>query len=229
MSKSALFVCLEPHQEHWQLGYLDRAPKRPLILGWTVENEDADGAVPPAVVQIIARSLITSFAQVTFACTTSQSIECTDQWNLIEGDYYRQITDDHWLGRIAIFGKSSQSGMLCSTNNSRSLIRAFDDGNFPWWLQGQVLFLSMENDHCPPPDLCWNDFVQVNNDLWIENYASIRGLVGIVRPGVDGVIAGIHIHDNERCAHLLASLETHSRAAGFDWQIIDEATFIERL
>lgn len=59
---------------------------------------------------------------------------------------------------------------------------------------------------------------------WVER-ARARGeagVVGVVRPGVDGDVAGIWIPEPTRREALVRTLEGRATAAGLRWSTVDE-------
>ena len=227
MSSDSFFVCFEPHKSYWQLGPLDHAPQSLLILGWSSTGEHLDGGISPLAARILTRSL-TECARVTFACSTLAVKEAGDEWTRIGNDYVRRLTDDRGARRLISADKLPKRATLVSTRDPATLVRAFDDGGFPWWLQGQVMLLSNPTAQ-RPPDFRFRAVRQLTDDRWLEEATSIPGLTGVLRPGVDGAMAGIQTLNAGLRALLLDAFESQSQAAGVSFEIVDEATFIECL
>ena len=107
-------------------------------------------------------------------------------------------------------------------------MRLFDDAEFPWWLQGQVVLLS-EAD-APAPEIDEGSLLALFREDWTEHAASLArfGIDGVVRPGVDGDIAGLLCRSDAFEDAALAALELETRRAGFEWALLSEEAFALR-
>jgi hypothetical protein len=82
-----------------------------------------------------------------------------------------------------------------------------------------------------PPDLDRQAFFGLFGDDWAERAAALvaSGVLGVLRPGVDGDLAGLLSLTNDFEQGLLARLESDARHTGFDWAILSEDDFARRL
>lgn len=55
------------------------------------------------------------------------------------------------------------------------------------------------------------------------------GVVGLLRPGVDGDVAGLFSFTRQTHHNLLNALEQEARRAGLSWMLVSEADFAQRL
>jgi hypothetical protein len=80
---------------------------------------------------------------------------------------------------------------LVSTRDRRVAAGLFDDPGYPWCLQGQVALLSAPDS--PPPLVDRETLFAVFADGWEQNAQRLRGagIFGLLRPGVDGDVAGV--------------------------------------
>ncbi|MEP3480604.1 MAG: hypothetical protein ABJZ55_15245 [Fuerstiella sp.] len=223
MTAGNVFACFNPSQTLWQLGHL-HCVTNTFILGWNVQNSDEDGGVPRSIAEVIAHSLTDNY-RVTFPCTSVDRAA-------VEGDCIPNSAD--WARRLDAVSisrsgrKCPDSAVLLSTRNWETLIRAFDDGGFPWWLQGQILMLT-DQDNGDQLGISNSDIALLSCDDWCRKAQSVRSLSGVVRPGVDGSLAGIWTSDEIGQKRLLRSLEVVCRHEGLGWDILDEGAFEKRL
>ena len=114
-----------------------------------------------------------------------------------------------------------------STRRPDTAVRLFDDAGFPWWLQGQVVLLS--GPDAPPPDIDEEMLLALFGEDWTNHAASLApGIEGVLRPGVDGDVAGLLSLTDAFEQVLLATLERDTRNAGFDWALLSEEAFALR-
>ncbi len=102
---------------------------------------------------------------------------------------------------------------------------AFDDPRLPWWLQAQIFVLAERDDEPLDPErvLAWRD------DAWTRHAAAHPNVGGVVRPGVDGEVAGIWTRAEPLRERLLNALERRAQEAARSWSRVDEPTFADRL
>lgn len=205
MSRTSIFVCLEPRRAEWQLGALPPATGRMMLIGWREEPLPVDGGVPPQVAAAIARAL-TSIGRITFL---SSAVHAS-------------------AGGWSPFKRGPGSADLTSTTDPATVAQAFDAAEHPWWMQGQVLLVSAPG--AVPADLERSQLLALLENNWNEAADALApfGVIGVLRPGVDGDLAGLLTltADAERAS--LAALERESRLASFDWSVVTEAAFADR-
>jgi hypothetical protein len=192
------------------------------LVGWTRAADQEDGGVPHDVAMVLARAL-TSVARVTFPASHTPPSDA-QTWSSFEGGLIRPLDAAGVLEQLAARLRGGRSGgTLISTRQPEVLVSAFADGGFPWWLQGQVLLLSTPEG--PPPDVTGAALWALFEDGWTVQTATLAtsGVLGVVRPGVDGAVAGALSLSGEFDATFLAALERETRLAGLTWSPVREA------
>ena len=207
MSGTSIFVCLEPRRsDSWQLGALPPATGRMTLIGWKKYPEPVDGGVPEDVASLLARAF-TSIGRVTFLSSAVHAATGSGWWPL---------------------KRAPGPAELMSTTDPQTLMQAFDDAAHPWSMQGQVLLISAPAE--APPEIDRKHLRALLENEWGDaaDALSAPGVIGVVRPGVDGDLAGLLTltADAERAS--LDALERESRLASFDWSVLTEEAFAER-
>ena len=228
MTKTAMFACRDPRGAHWQLGPLPYASGRMMLIGWRQTPAPADAGVPDNIAAVLARAL-TAVARVTFP-TSCKTVVPLGEWVPLDGDLARRVGDDGLMGRVSSIVSDVPSAIdLLSTLRPETAAQAFDDAGFPWWLQGQVLILSSARSAAP--DIDHATLLSLLTDGWPKRAMELEkhGILGVVRPGVDGDVAGVFSLTIAFETLLLATLERESSRAGFHWMELTEADFSEQL
>ncbi|HEU4853769.1 MAG TPA: hypothetical protein VFS89_00580 [Nitrosospira sp.] len=229
MTRTALLVCHNPRGSNWQLAPLCSTNGRAALIGWRQVPDSVDDGVPIDVAMVMARAF-TSVARVTFLCT-SESDGAAAGWMQLDEDFVRAMRRPGLTGFIRQFiDRIPRNAALMSTRRPEIVLRLFDDPAFPWWMQGQVVLLSPAE--AGPPELDSEFLISlVDKDDWSnqEKILSNAGILGIVRPGVDGDVAGLLSLASSFETVVLSALEDESVRAGFEWDMLDEAMFSERL
>jgi hypothetical protein len=190
------------------------------LIGWEQEPEPVDAGVPREVSAVLARALA-SVSRVTFPSSVLPPT-VTGGWSKSGDDDVRRF-DATVAGRVAAVVKGTPAHVVVvSTRNPDSVMRAFDDPGYPWWLQGQVLLLSATN--AAPPEIEGNQLHGLfEGDGTREAQALARlGIVGTVRPGVDGDVAGLLSLTAGFDDALLRALEYEAKLALFRWSVLTE-------
>jgi hypothetical protein len=114
---------------------------------------------------------------------------------------------------------------LVSTRNPEIVMKAFNDPAYPWWLHGQVLLLSAKDG--APPDMERGQLLALSDEDWTTAAHRLAplGISGVLRPGVDGDVAGLFCLTEGFYEVGLAALEREARAASFGWSIVTEDDF----
>lgn len=224
-ANSTFFVCREPHGEHWQLGPLPPpAGGRMTLLGWCQTPPSLDAGMPPAPALVLARAL-SAVARVSFLCSNPGAPVDGDV--ILDADERMAVVDPGGLaGRIrATVGRLPNPMLLLSSRRPETLLRLFDDAQYPWWLQGQVVLLSAPD--APAPVCDRKTLLALLGDGWVEAAAALAsaGIVGILRPGVDGDLAGLLTFTAAIEESVLAALEREARLAGRTWAALAEDDF----
>jgi hypothetical protein len=196
-----------------------------LLLGWGVTPEPADSGVPEIVGRVLAAGL-TAVARVTFPCSTCGTV-LGDEWARVGEDQVRSLDARGAIERVKarLGGIPAEIGMV-STRSPASACRLFDDPAYPWWMQGQVAMLS-EGEAPPRVDRATLIGLIEDGDT---NAAALQslGIGSVLRPGVDGDVAGLWSSTEAFGERLATALESASRAAGCEWEIVSEAEFMAR-
>jgi len=135
-----------------------------------------------------------------------------------------------WTGIARLTCLSSRSTTkVIATSDASVAVQLFDDPEFPWWLQGQAVLLSREDGEAP--DIDQRTIVMLLHDDWAERAATLatRGIEAVVRPGVDGDVAGILSLSDSFDEQLLVSLEREARQDGITFSMVSEAALLEPL
>jgi hypothetical protein len=107
--------------------------------------------------------------------------------------------------------------------------RMFYDGGFSWQMQGQAgLLLPFE---APTPNLDRKSLRLLIADGRVDAPARIglNDTLGLLRPGVDGAVAGLWSFDRALTRALLARLESEAVQIGFEFRLVSETTFADLL
>lgn len=220
-----MFVCQDARGSRWQLGPLPPRTGRLTLIGWKEPGEQTDAGVPEAVAPVLGRAL-TSVARVTFP-SSNATHPATAEWLPSNGNLVRALTVSGFAGRIAAKWNGTPTDItLMSTRHPEAAMRLFDDAEFPWWMQGQVALLSSPDR--PPPNIETAPLLALFGEEWSEHAASLAeaGVTGVVRPGVDGDVAGLLSSTEEVEQMVLSALESEARGAGFDWAVLSESAFV---
>jgi hypothetical protein len=195
------------------------------LIGWRVTPEPDEAGVPA----LIANVLVHTFATVARATFPSSSLDSVSQtsWALLGEDYVRGLSPESLAGRLrgALKGLPQQI-VLISSRQPLTLRRMFDDPAYPWWLQGQVTLLS--DPEGAPPEIDRDTLLSLIADDWSKRAGALVGLGvrGIVRPGVDGDMAGLLSLTDDFDKVFLRTLESETRRTGLDWAELEESALI---
>ena len=220
----SIFVCRDPAGSQWQVGQLPPATGAIALIGWSLTPAPVDGGVPDAVARVLARAL-TSAARVTFP-SSKVGAAAPGAWLPHDGDSIRTGSPKGVAARVASRLTGAPRDLtLISTTRAETAIGLFDDGAFPWWLQGQAVLLSAPD--AAPPDVDETALVALFEQRWTAAVAALArfGVQGVVRPGVDGDVAALWTAGSAFERIVLGALERETRAAGFDWAVVPEAEF----
>ena len=186
-----VFVTHDTPGPQWQLGSPSPELGAFALIGWDANGRD--GGVPERIVDVLAASL-SAFGRVTFACSAAAADDAPG-WRLRDGDFIGRDRARSVMGRMAARWSAASPGdlVLLSTVTRQSVARLFDDAGHPWWNQSQFALVSVA-DAVPP------DFERIGFDPatllqsgWLECLHTLAplGVQAILRPGVDGDVAGL--------------------------------------
>jgi hypothetical protein len=224
----SLFACSDARGSQWQLGPLPPARGQLTLIGWNESPARPDGGVPPQVARALAHAW-TSDARATFPSSLAYPA-AGSTWSDSGGDQVRLLTGGGVRGRIAAKLRGTPPNItLVSTRQPDSLLRVFDDEGFPWWMQGQIALLSKPD--APPPDIDEPQLLALFDDDWTARAAALAAerVEGIVRPGVDGDVAGVLTLSTAFEQAILAAIEREAHAAGAEWTVVSEELFAAKL
>jgi hypothetical protein len=183
--------------------------------------------VPDEVAGVLARAL-TSTARVTFP--SSAVFEgATRVWSPLDDDLVRALSGKGISDRVLAKLRGRPPNVaLMSTRRPETAMRLFDDASFPWWMQGQVVLLSGLD--ASPPEIDEEALLALFDQDWTKRAAPLAaaGIQGIMRPGVDGDVAGLLSLRDEFEQVVLDTLERETRLAGFDFLLLPEEAFALR-
>jgi hypothetical protein len=227
VTQTSIFACRDARGSHWQLGPLPPAAGRLTLLGWSQTVQRNDSGVPEEVGRVLARAL-TSVARVSFPCAFVKEV-VANVWSPWDGDLVRVLTSKGLGARMVakLKGRPPEIALM-STRRPETAMRLFDDAGFPWWMQGQVVLLS--EPEAPPPDIDEDTLLALFGDEWTKRAAALSplGIKGILRPGVDGDVAGLLSVTDAFEQVVLAALESESQRAEIDWALLPESAFTLR-
>ena len=200
-----------------------------MLLGWEQVPKSVDGGIPDAVAAMIARAL-TGVARITFLASTSEMAISSNVWSFMGECFVRRVGKTGLAGRIqSVFDPILHKAVLVSTRCPKTAARLFDDGAFPWWLQGQVAILS--KPEAAPPNLDLATLLSLMSDEWSTRTVDLSSaeIMGVLRPGVDGDVVGLLSLTSSFETTMLHALKSETIQASFEWAVLSEAAFIDRL
>lgn len=222
-----LLACRTPTKQHWQLGKLPPDEGTILLIGWRLFPRSVDGDVPQQVASVIANAL-TSAVKVSFP-----SVDLVGRYGQNNGFPQTSVSALRSTG-IAEGIKFLLSGTprtisLFTTEDAATLMHLFTDSAFAWHTQGQIALLWPANGNVPV--LSREELLSLISDEWAQNTAELRqrGIVGAIRPGVDGDVLGVLVFDEQFAAVLMKTLEHEAHRAGIEWRVVTEDAFADLL
>ncbi|SAI59196.1 Uncharacterised protein [Bordetella ansorpii] len=226
MMHRALFACAEPRETKWQLSELLPSGAGDIVLfGWNIGAQIDDG-IPAEVSALIAKAL-TSVARVTFQRDEVARLNSTE-WSTEDGDLVRTLPDPNQSKFAQLVLKRAPSGInMVSTQRSETAAALFDVGQWPWWQQGQFVLLSAPD--AAPPSISRDTLISIFHGEWNEHLTELRemGVVGVLRPGVDGDVFAVLFLTRQFRDALLQSLAQYAKQAGYAWSLLSEEEFTE--
>jgi hypothetical protein len=132
------------------------------------------------------------------------------------------------IARVTFLSSAARGSKLLSTTDPGAAAQLFEDAAFPWWLQGQLVLLSdREADSLTIDE---RSVLALIDDDWARRAAllAVHGVEGVVRPGVDGDLAGVLALNDRLDSRMLASLEREAQQAGMSLSVVPETALLER-
>lgn len=225
MTHTSLLVCLDPRARWWQLGPLPPAAGRLILVGWKQTPRSVDGGVPDVVAGALSRAM-TSVARVTFPRSNGDAAPAPT-WSTRGLDRIRLLPAAGVRAQLEAMLKGDI--VLVSTRRPETAHSLFDDGGYPWWLQGQIVLLSAAD--AGPPDITREQFLALHGEDWAERAGRLAkaGVDAVVRPGVDGSVAGLLSLSEPFEQTLLQTCEAECRRVAIDWEVVTEDRLSRRL
>ena len=224
-----LFITHDTPGPQWQLGSLSPTLGTFALIGWS--SDGLEGGAPEQVVNVLARSLA-AFGRVTFACSTI-SFADTPGWQMQGSDFVSRYRTRSVLGRMAarFSARAPVDLTLLSTITEQAVRRLFNDAEYPWWNQSQFVLLSSAG--ASPPDFDKTAFnpAALFEGEWSEGFGNLQplGVRAILRPGVDGDVAGLLYASSEARDRFEAILSRSAEEFGMSLRYVNETEFIEAL
>jgi hypothetical protein len=194
------------------------------LIGWSRPAESGDAGVPQDVANVLGRT-VTSVARVTFLAS-EKPLTAASARPPRDGDQIWPVTAGGIAGRLGarIRGLPSNA-VFVSTRHPGTAAQLFNDAGFPWWLQGQVALLT--RPEAPPPGVEARTIVELFEPNWTTHTASLAAaeVVAVLRPGVDGDVAGLLSLTERFEETAFDALEREALSAGFAWRLVSESHF----
>ena len=228
MTAPALFACTNPVHEHWQLGPLTRVDGHVSLLGWCVPGNSPDAGVPEPVGRLVCRAL-TRVARLSFPVAAAPG-PVPDVPPGADGDQLQRLVAHGLIERAALAWRGLPSRVnLLTTRRADTAMALFDDALFSWPLQAQIVLLSPPD--AAPPRITHESLRSLIGEHWALHAAPLRsmGVFGVLRPGVDGDVAGLLSMSDGAERKLMDALADEARLAGFHWCLLSESDFSDRL
>lgn len=226
MKTFSMLVSTSARSAKWQLAGFLGAPTS-VLWGWQQTPRAVDDGVPDEVASVLSRALC-RYAQVSFLFSTPEDITATYQ----KDSYSFQPISEQGVFALQIARWCSGRPphlVIVSSNEPKVVFHLFDDGYFSWVLQGQTVFLSGLSE--PAPNLR-----DVLSKAWQKKYEDAPleamndySLVGIMRPGVDGDVAGFLFRTVAHKESFLKVLREEAESNGMQFKICNEAEFTDSL
>lgn len=226
--RDSILICKNSVSSNWQLGSPPPFGTSFILIGWYLPPTFVDGGMPETVTEILARA-ITSAAQVIFMSSDVKGGVANEWKSLGEESVYVLEEPNPLKSFWAALSSRVSDIVFLSTRRPEKVLPLFDDGIYSWWMQGQVVLL------CEPdqslPKINWQMTLSLFEENWMQNAQHLQsvGVRGIMRPGVDGCVAGVLFLTDDFRHKFLGILENQSRASGFDWKLLSEADFASSL
>lgn len=204
----------------WQLSLPERAPR--WLIGWRLASgRSVDDGVPPVVAAVLARAL-TDLGWVSF-------FEGSPPRGAL-GDRVHPIEPAGILGRIgAAVAGFPRAVWWVSTRRPELAASAFDADYFFWHTQGQAVVVSPGDREPPLFDWARMRALTGGEEAALAAALSAWGALAIVRPGVDGALAGLVAASEIVREHALASLRGAAASLDVELRVLSERELEEAL
>lgn len=222
MTETALFACCGARDPRWQLD-TGRSQREWMLIGWRQSPRSPDGGVPDDVAVVLADAFA-AVAQVTFPCSTEPG-EAADAWLPRGNDHIRTFSADGLSGFVrAALKRAPREIVLVSTRKTESIVRLFDDEEHPWWMQGTFALLSAAD--AGPPEIDRKQVLALLDGPGAGDLDAVTTAVdAVVRPGVDGDMAGVLSRTPQFEQELLDASAAACARRGVQWSVVSEEEF----
>lgn len=225
--RNSILICDNPVETFWQLGQISKGSGNFVLLGWRVSWTPIEDGVPDAVAKVLAAAM-TSLAQVIFLSSDLAQTDAVNEWDSSGEKTVCVLKEPNPLKQLTAFlsGKAVHI-TLVATRTPKQVEQSLDDSM--WSLETQIILLSEPERVLPKID--WQTLLSLFDDDWILSASQLQriGIQCVLRPGVDGCVAGVLFLTDDFRHKFLGILENQSRAAGFDWELLSEAEFASSL
>jgi hypothetical protein len=219
--KKMIFVCLNPVASYWQLDLTPSSGAEVTLIGWSPSCDDPDGGFPGEIAVTLAR-VLTSLAQVVFPIS-----EATDTGGRMT---QRVVIASNAFERLhARIKREPVRIHLVSTAEPNVACRLFYAEGFSWQMQGQVGLLLPSGSPAPQLDRKGLRLLIASERGDTPMRLGLNDALGLIRPGVDGAVAGIWSFNRAFARALMTKLESEAIRMGFEFRIVTEASFTDLL
>lgn len=226
--ETCLLACQTPRKRQWQLGKLPPDEGTMLLIGWRLFPFPVDGGVPQPVASILAAA-VSSAAKVSFPSVDLAGYNQRYKNVLPETTITLLENNGMTEGIKFLLNGAPRTISLLTTTDAATLTHMFNDSAFAWHMQGQIALLCPADGNVPV--LSREELLSLIGDEWVRHTAELRqrGIIGAIRPGVDGDVLGVHALDEQFAATLMKALEYEAHRAGIEWRVVTEDVFTDML
>ena len=194
------------------------------MLGWRLDPAPVDAGVHAPIDRILADAL-TSCGRVTFLWSPDETGATRDD------DIIYATDPAAGLSRLGarLAGLPDRLSLI-ATRNSDTAARMFDVLGFDWTRQGQIALVSVPD--ALPPTLDRSTILELLSSDWLMRCGEFEGgpVRAVLRPGIDGDVAGLFSADYRVENRILEALEAACRASGTRWSTAEnDRAFADRL
>lgn len=221
MNSFSLLVSTSSQSAQWQLaGILGTSTS--LLCGWQQIPPSVEGGIPNEVAEVISNSMCRD-ARVSFLFNDADDMAKAHS------------KEKYSIQPIAISSiKAMWSGIpsravVVSSNDPKVVNSLFDASYFNWALQGQIVFLSGLSEPVPNLKDALSKASQKKYEDAPLDAIHDYSLVGIMRPGVDGDVAGFLFRSVAHKESFLKVLREEAESNGMQFKICNEAEFMDSL
>jgi hypothetical protein len=210
-----MFGALEATREAWGLGPLPPANGALLLVGWSRQLAFAADDEPAPFAAILATAL-TRLGPLAFPASERLGAA---------GAVYAP-----WAPRRRPLMSLARSA-LCLTSDVALAAKLFDDGAFPWPLQGQFGLLCEKSVKLEALAALAGMLDGLIEPGWSAALPALNaaGVAAVLRPGTDGDVAGLLAADAALHGRVVASLAETARQSAVAFEMLDEAGFAAAL